>query len=223
MLQIYRGNRPENVSKIAKYAVVHGERDSFKIRLIYEIDRWERALLTAEDHPELVEMVNRVKTEAIGTPGGAFYINEHSQVIVPAGGEYYFAGTYTRQLEFKDGSTRISAAAPGGLKPGDAWPGPRPGIPYVLNAGATDIYYQASPAPNRIRRYPLSEQIGAPAAKAIAASLAKFKGSSGGRIYVNEARELFAPVPKGSDYEYIYLGSLGHAPWYPAGTGNAAS
>ena len=117
MATIFRGNRPGNVNKAAKYTVVHraGTTGEFDIRLIWQVDRYERALLTTGEHPRLVGMVNAVKQEVNGVPGGAFYINEHKQVIVPAGSEYYLAGTYDTLLVFRDGaatgSTSIGATS----------------------------------------------------------------------------------------------------------------
>lgn len=217
---IFRGNRPANVVKAAKYSVVHVTAGKFAIRLIYQHDRYERELMTTSEHPQLVALVNEVKLAKNGAPCGAFYLNEHRQVVVPAGSEYYLAGSYDQLLEFRDGSKVVSAKPPAELTPGQAWSGPRPGIPYVVAAGGDDLYYEAETAPRRIRRHSLAEIAGKPAARQLAQRLAAHKGHGGGRVYLNEAQAFFAPVNNGEqDYEYRYLGSLDGALWFPAGAG----
>ena len=116
-------------------------RDGYEVRLIYCLSSGEEVLLTTDAHPELVEMVNHVKVEKTGKPGGAFYINEFFDVLVPTtSGGCFFAGTYQGALEFDlgDGQT-VGPRAPEGVKPGDAWAGPHVGISYVLKKGRRDI------------------------------------------------------------------------------------
>src|SRR5690606_13415723 len=97
----YPGHVPSVVKKDAKYSVVHRGQDGMAIRLIYPISHGEKELLTTDTHSQLVKLVNEVKEEYAGVPGGAFYLNEHGDVLVPAGGECYFAGTYDELLEFE--------------------------------------------------------------------------------------------------------------------------
>ena len=80
---IYPGLAPSNPSKDAKYSVVSGE-GGYEVRLVYRVSSREVALLTTGDHDELVDMVNTVKTEMTGQPGGAFYINEFRTSSFPA-------------------------------------------------------------------------------------------------------------------------------------------
>jgi hypothetical protein len=213
MAASYSGNKPRNVSKDAKYSVVH-DGAVFAIRLIYVLNYSERALLTTTKHPDLIRIVNAVKEEIVGSPGGAFYINEFQHVIVPADGDYYYAGTYTAPLRFDFEGKVIGPKAPDGLTPGDEWPGPHVGIPYVLTAERTDIRYESEPRPNVIRRELLSATAGREGAAALAKRLARHKGGSG-RIYVNEAREFFAPVESATQWSYLYLGNLGDDQWFP--------
>ena len=58
----YTGNVPSNVSRDAKYSIVHGS-GGMEIRLIFELSDGERALVTTRQHPKLVAMVNAVKEE----------------------------------------------------------------------------------------------------------------------------------------------------------------
>ena len=111
MAASYSGNKPRNVSKDAKYSVVHDGKD-FAVRLIYVLNNAERALLTTTKHPGLIKMVNAVKDEIVGASGGAFYINEFRQVIVPADGDYYFAGIYELPLKFDFEGKVIGPNAP---------------------------------------------------------------------------------------------------------------
>lgn len=208
----YTGLSPQRVSKDAKYTVsVAGE-----IRLEFQQTRRVRIMLTTEDHPRLAEMVNAVKRELAGRDGGAFYINEFSDVLVPdgEGGPVYYAGNYDDStLVFRDGDLVVSPVAPPGLQPGELWPGPHVGIPYVLNAGATDIKYEKKDGRKRITTF-LSDDVGEVAAMKLAKRLAVHKGNSGGRIFINERAEFFAPVGMAGDYSYVYLGHLGEDQWF---------
>lgn len=214
MATTYLGNKPRNVSKDAKYSVVRDGKE-FAVRLIFVLNDAERALLTTKKHPDLVKMVNAVKDEIAGSPGGAFYINEFEQVIVPADGDYYFAGMYRQHLQFEFDGSIIGPTAPSGVKPGDNWPGPHVGIPYVLTAERTDIRYEWESRPNVIRRELLSAAVGSAEAATLAKRLGGYK-RGGGRIYINEAREFFAPVEDARRWSYLYLGKLGNDQWFPA-------
>ena len=72
MARRYKGNIPSNVSKDAKYSLVRGAK-GWEVRLVYRLNATERALVTTAEHPDLVELVNGVKEDAVGVPGGAFY------------------------------------------------------------------------------------------------------------------------------------------------------
>ncbi|WP_121257777.1 hypothetical protein [Nocardioides ferulae] len=212
-LRRYTGNSPLRVSKDAKYTVTVGG----AIRLEYQESQRVRWMLTSDDHPDLAEMVNVVKEQVNdGRRGGAFYINEFKHVLVPdgKGGSCYWAGRYDdKPLVFEEGSLTVTPAAPPDLTPGDLWPGPHVGIPYVLNAGATDIRYEKVDGRRRETVY-LSDDVGASAARDIAGRLGKVKGTQGGRIFINEEYEIFAPVGVAGDWQYIYLGPLGESPWF---------
>lgn len=210
----YPGNIPSNVSKDAKYSVISGP-DGHEVRLVYRLSSREKALLTTDGHPDLVDMVNDVKLEMNGAAGGAFYINEFYDVLVPTTkGECYFAGTYQRLLEFDLGEGQtIGPRAPAGLEPGAPWAGPHVGIRYRLKAGGRDISYTRVSG-NREREYRLSDEHGADEAAALAKRLSVHKGDAGGRIYLNEAGEFFSPPP-GPDQDFVYLGSLDEDLWFP--------
>lgn len=210
----YPGNIPSNVSKDAKYSVVSGQ-DGYEVRLVYRLSSREKALLTTDGHPGLVDMVNEVKQEANGAPGGAFYINEFLDVLVPTTkGECYFAGTYQRLLEFDlGGGETIGPRAPEGLEPGAPWAGPHVGIRYKLKAGGRDISYSRVDG-SREREFRLSDEHGADAAAALAKRLAVQKGNAGGRMYLNEAGEFLSPPP-GPDQDFVYLGALDEDLWFP--------
>src|SRR5688500_5702679 len=68
----YWGYSPMRVGKDTKYSVTA----SGDIKLEYQETARVRWLLATGDHPDLVEMVNRVKESLTGRVGGAFYINE---------------------------------------------------------------------------------------------------------------------------------------------------
>jgi hypothetical protein len=215
-LELYRGHFPSNVSRDAKYTVTaDGE-----VRLIYRVDSRTKELLTTGKHPKLVKMVNAIKQEVNGTPGGAFYINEFGDVLVPGKvrGTCHWAGHFDGKLEFDFGGSVISSQAPPDLTPGDRWLGPHPGVRYVLSAGGNDIRYRVREG-NRETEFKLSDEVGEEAAKSTASRIAAGKTASGGRFYINERCELFGPVAS-NDYEhFVYFGHLEDSPWFdpPAG------
>lgn len=215
-LKRYTGYSPSRVSKDAKYTVTADG----KVRLEYQESRRVRVLLTTDDHPDLVKMVNKVKNAINFREGGQFYINEFHHVLVPdgEGGPCYYAGSYEEPLVFADGDLTVGPEAAPDLRPGDDWKGPHVGIPYVLNAGATDIRYEKVDGRRRITTY-LSDERGREAALKLSQRLGKIKGSSGGRFFINEAGELFAPVGLAGDWSYIYLGDLGEDVWFPPPAG----
>jgi len=210
----FTGNAPKAVNRDAKYSVRSGE-SGMIIRLLYTLNRQEVALLTTESHPRLVEMVNDVKQEQNGQAGGAFYINEFSQVLVPTQNGYFVAGLYSDLLEFSFEGMTIGPKAPVGLQAGQEWRGPHVGIPYVLTADGRDIRYESEVRPQVIRRERLRDAVGAGPASRLAQRLARHK-PAGGRFYINEAREFFAPVEEAGQWKYIYLGSLDDDLWFPA-------
>src|ERR1700730_11219135 len=117
----YTGNIPSRAAKDAKYSVIRGSND-WEVRLIYRLTSTERALVTSDAHPELVKLVNDVKEDENGTPGGVFYINEYKHVLVPTREGCQYAGRYFPLLHFRFEGTDISPQAPPGLAPGDDWP-----------------------------------------------------------------------------------------------------
>lgn len=210
-LRLYEGHTPSNVAKDAKYTVAAAG----EVRLTYRIDSRTRELLTTSGHPTLVKMVNAVKQELNGVPGGVFYINEFRDVLVPgkSPGTCYWAGYYEGTLEFELDGSVISSRAPATLRAGDPWPGPHPGVRYVLCAGGKDVRYELKQG-NRITEVRLSDEVGEVAAKQTSARISAVKGASGGRFYINEECELFGPVAA-NDYEnFVYIGHLEDSAWF---------
>src|SRR5436190_24151225 len=106
-----------------------------KVHLIYRSGHRERALLSTDLHPALVNMVNDVKVEVQGAAGGVFYINEWGHVLVKtADRECYYAGTYPDSMAFLYDDREISSTPPPDLRPGELWPGPHAGIRYIMSA-----------------------------------------------------------------------------------------
>jgi len=168
-------------------------------------------------------MLNAVKIECTGSPGGSFYINEYRQVIVPAADgseQYYLAGEYAGELEFELHGQVVSSRAVNlrgePLQPGDTWEGAHPGIPYVLTAGARDIYFKRTVRPNVTRKELLSKYTTPAAALTLATRIRAIRGFEGGRFYVNERRHMFSPISGDNGLRYVYLGDLKvEDPWYP--------
>ena len=217
---VFRGNCPTNVAKDAKYTVRSGEAGPV-VSLTFNTGDDERWYMTTENHPELVAMVNAVKTGQGSAPNGSFYINEYNQVIVPVLGstDYFIAGTYATRLRFEFEGKTLSGEAidldGNPISPGGQWTGPHPGIPYVLAAGGADVYYDSTPRPNVKKRVKLSKVLDPPTASEVAGMIREHKGYSGGRFYVNEFRSIFAPIQEGYDWQYIYVGELDLSKWFP--------
>lgn len=211
-LRRYTGLSPQRVTKDAKYSIT----SDGHIKLEFQESQRVRWLLTTNEHPNLVDLVNQVKMELRQQGGGAFYINEYHDVLVPdgQGGSCFWAGNYEETLVFSEGALVVGPDAPPGLKPGDLWPGPHVGIPYVLNAGATDIRYEKIDGRRR-ETVLLSDFHSSGDVKALTQRIGRIKGTSGGRIFINERAEMFAPVGLAGDWSYLYLGGLDEDVWFP--------
>ena len=224
-MKLFTGNCPESVCKSAKYHI-RLEKGTYVIGINYDTSDGEYWTPTTEEHPLLAKMVNDAKTEAGQPLGGAFYINEFRQVIVPADGKYYLAGVYYEPLTFtiqddNGNDILISGQAVdlkgNPLQPGDEWKGYLMGIPYVLSPQGPDIRFEIELNPHHFRRIPLSKVVDPKAARALAQRLSRIIGHNfGGRFYINDVREMFKPVTRNGCVVYIYLGRLNDDdPWFP--------
>jgi hypothetical protein len=218
----YVGYAPSNVKRDAKYTLKL-DQGQWAVHLRYDEGGGWEYLLWSHAHRELAEMVNRVKVAFHGREGGVFYINEYGHVLVPDPPEPpLFAGVYHGYVEFDYGAETIGPVPPDDLSPGEPWPGPHAGVAYKLAAGARDIYYWLKDPtdPNRRRKMVLSEYVGSSRAAALCTRYSGVKGDAGGRIYINEAGALFAPVHSDGQWEYLYLGSveIGKDDWFPGPT-----
>ena len=219
---LYTGNCPRSVNRDAKYVIRSG-RNGPVVAVTYLASNGEQWLATTEAHPDLVAIVNDIKIGVGGSPNGPFYINEYSQVIVPVGQDatYYLADEeYDLPLRFEFEGNTISGEGidlhgrP--FEAGHSWSGPHPGIPYVLEPGMRDIRYDSHPRPMVTRKVKLSSQVGVDEAAEMAARIGGVKGWQGGRFYINEWREIFAPLIVTGGIEYRYIGHLEEDdPWFP--------
>jgi hypothetical protein len=234
-LTLYRGAWPQNVSKLAKYAVRLVGR-GWQVTVQHEVEDGVRFLAVHGGGGDVAAKVNRVKQAAGEGAGGAFYVNEYRHIVVPvkhrtAGVVYYAAGRLEDDFvfEFEGQSLTTKPVDPSGrpLAQGDRWVGPRPGVPYVLAAGSKDIYHErpalTADDPPSVRegttqKFKLSKAIGANAGLGLALMpIAQVRGHLGGRFYVNEHRAIFAPVDAGdgNGLDYIYCGQLDLNVWFP--------
>jgi hypothetical protein len=208
----YPGNTAHGIAQDTRYTV----KLDGAVQLVYSVGNDERALLTTDGHPELVQLVNEAKRRGGSAQGGgSFVINEYRHVLVPTqSGEVLYAGVYTRDLEFDFEGTLISPVAPSSIRQGQEWPGPHVGIKYTLAAGATDVRYEEETARGTLRRISLTDHHSLDALSELLAMFRAVK-PNGGAVYVNEARESFAPVDDGTGYKRRYIGHIGGKPWFP--------
>lgn len=225
----FGGNANTSVVKQGKYRVVR-HNDGFAVEVVIETADSIKSYPTSREHPQLVEMVNKVKLTPNGREGGPFYINEWQQVIVPVGNpvKYYYAGDYPHHIVLAlDGlefSGRPHDDTGNLLRPGDPWVGrPRPGIGYVLKAGGADVEYTIELGPGRERAVRLSKEVGEAQARQTARKISAIKGNSGGRFYINEYRALFGPQQKEDGFQYVFIGLLtDQDAWFPKWTPNGS-
>jgi hypothetical protein len=233
---LYRGVWPQNVSKLAKYAVRFVEGD-WKVTVLYEAGEGLRYLAVEGGGNGLPAQINKIKSELSDHPGGAFYVNEYRHVIVPVasesgtGSHYYYAGKLEGDLsfDFEGQSLTTRPIQPNGtpLQAGERWVGPRPGIPYVLAAGGADIYFE-SPAltdddpprvrPMMTRKVQLSKVLRSKSdLRAVVRLIGDIRGHQGGRFYVNEHGAIFTPVAAGdgNGLDYVYCGLIDPMAWFP--------
>jgi hypothetical protein len=228
---LYSGNWPQNVSKLAKYAVrlVEGE---WKVTVLCEIEQGLRYLAVHERAEDVVKRVNSIKEQLGGGElGGTFYVNEYRHLIVPVKAhpstgttsQYYYAGRVYVDFTFEY-EDKIITTKPGDLKPGDPWLGPRPGIPYILAAGGKDVYYktpaiseQGEIRPRVERRVVLSKIIGSKKAREAAEPIYSIKKEQGGRFYVNEHGAIFTPLRATNEngIDYVFCGIIDKQAWFP--------
>lgn len=213
MSKKYTGNIPSNVSHDSKYHVRRST-EGWEIMVVYRLSDEEKALVTTNAHPRLVELVNGVKADYQGVPGGAFYIDEYRHVLVPTNDGCMLAGYYEADLHFRFEGREIGPRPAESIEPGQVWPGLRVGIAYTLTADGRDVRYKVETRPNVIAEMRLSKAIGAAAAARVSSRLARHK-PGGGRIYINEAGEFFAPVQRDGEWIAIYLGALSGGDWFP--------
>ena len=232
---LYTGSWPKNVSKLAKYSVRLHE-DEWKVTVFCDVGEGMRFLAVQYGGSNIPKLVNSVKLGLGQSEGGTFYINEYCHLVVPIKVDntsyYYFAGKIPEpdfQFKFEGEELTSYPKYPDGrpLSIGDEWVGPRPGIPYVVAAGGADIYYRRpaiSPTdPSKIReRVELKVKLSKVCEDKVAMKsnlnkVTEFKGSSGGRFYINEHHAIFAPVSNGDGdgINYIYCGQLNMSGWFP--------
>ncbi len=219
----FSGNCPRAVSSVGKYHL-RQIRGLWSIQLDYATsDEMVRA--TSLGHQALVDLITQGRLREGGGPvGGAFYINEYEQVLLPGrgGSPCSLAGEYQRVLEFDIEGTTVSASGLG--RPpqlpiaATPWPGPRQGIPYVLEfaAGRWDIHYWRQLVDGdweleRLSRYCVRARVDE------LSHLIRGVKRRTGRFYVNEQRQMFAPRGQQEDgWETVYVGELDlNAGWFP--------
>lgn len=231
--ELYRGHWPKVVSRTAKYRV-KGTHGAYQVTVEYDLGSGLRTVLAVgEGAEDIVRRVGEVKLAVSATKSGLgpFYINEYHHLIVPNNqGLCYFGGRvddvqFIFEFEGRKLTTRPVNEHGELLSPGDEWIGPRPGIPYKLAGGGSDIFYR-SPAltedtPPQVRagvikKTCLSRVLADRQAVDDTVRLIRDqRGHPGGRFYVNEHCAIFTPISKDDGLNYIYCGQLDLTKWFP--------
>ncbi|WP_156374211.1 hypothetical protein [Cellulomonas sp. Leaf334] len=197
---------PSSVKGEGKYRVTADG----QVKVLHISGRNEMSLLASDPHAELVAMVGGVKRAHGEQPSGIFYINEWGHVLVKAAGATWYAGQYRTILEFDLGGGVLSARAPQGLPPGERWPGPQVGIRYTIAATGDDVYCKRRIDVRTERQERLSDYIAD--SPSFVRELARHR-PTGGRLYINEAREMFSPLD--GEGSFVYLGRAPIDRWFP--------
>ena len=85
------------------------------------------------------------------------------------------------------------------------------------------MYYRTFPRPNVEKKVKLSDERSRSAAEQVARLLSTFKGSGGGRFYVNEFCSVFSPVNGTDGLRYLYIGQIDLSSWFPDPMGSTAT
>ena len=196
---------PSSVKTDGKYRVTANR----EIRLDYTIGRREMRLVT-DAHPALAKVVMAVKSAHGEPPSGVFYLNEWQHVLVKAGGGTWYAGRYAEPIQFDLDGSALSTSAPADMRPGDIWTGPRVGIRYTVTASGTDVYCKRRVSQQTEVKEYLSDYFSS--CEEVVKEWSRHK-PGGGAVYINEARELFAPANGGESF--VYLGRVTYDQWFP--------
>lgn len=220
---MFNGNCPRTVSSLGKYHL-RRVKGRWRVQLDYVVEG-DVVRSSALGQQSLVDLIIRGRRKAGGGPsGGAFYINEYGQVLLPGrdGNPYSVAGEYQHLLEFNVEGVVISARGvgqPPRLPPaGDPWPGPRHGIPYGLRylSGGWDIDYWRQLANGDTEVIRLTSYCSSSHVNEVGRLIRSVKKHAG-RFYVNEQRQIFAPRRTDDEgWEMVYIGELDlTAGWFP--------
>ena len=234
-INLYQGMWPRNTSKTAKYSVrqIDGE---WKVTVLYDLGAGMRYLAVENADTSIPDRVNFIKNKLGQKDGGVFYINEYQHLIVPIkqmDTSYYYFGGILSDIDFEfefEGDTLTSRPVDSNgnqLKIGQDWIGPRPGIPYVLNADTSDIYYKRPAVSiekpieviNGVTQKVLLSKVSTDenAMEENLKNIRNRKGIKGGRFYVNEHLAIFAPKIHDTEdgLNYIYCGQIDMKGWFP--------
>ena len=232
--ELYRGQWPQNVSKMSKYTVKIDD-GKWKIMVHHDIGEGLVFLAVEGSGTDIPERVNNIKRKFTGQDGGAFYVNEFHHLIVPVSRDntshYYCGGRVDPNFVFEFEGVKLTSRPVdrngAKLSIGETWVGPRPGIPYVLAAGGKDIYFETpavtSSTPPELRegitkKVQLSKVLKDKSLVSKATTpISNVRGQQGGRFYVNEHQAIITPVDKndGNGLEYIYCGQIEYSTWFP--------
>jgi hypothetical protein len=209
---IYKGNCPSGTLPTASY-ILRFKRKHHVVALCDRTSGAPRWFDSIDDHPSLVAMVLAAFRACEASLDNAFYINEYQQVLVPSGSaRCILAGEYPGTLHFENGTRQWSADVVS-VRPGDQWPGPPVGMPYVLDRSNGDIYYRSAGGTGRVL---LSTAVGSVNARAVTSSLCSALGQVHSHPFlVNERSHTFAPT-RSAKTPYVYLGRIDvSSAWFP--------
>jgi hypothetical protein len=164
---------------------------------------------------ELAAAVNAIKTAAGAPPGGAFLINEHGAVLVPAWERQdaivYLTGECAGPLRFHnpfDDDRPFDLYDDRSLKSGDSWHRPYVGLQYQLSR-FDELYCWQESADGGIKLEPPGQDA------AMIEALRRLRPWGAVRILVGPGGIVITKVPVGTTWRPVYVGRLNLDTWFP--------
>lgn len=165
------------------------------------------------DLERLGKLVNSVKRQRTGQPGGSFAITEYGQVVCPVADdsfERFYIGDCTGTITFlgPDG-VPLTLDNDSELRSGDDWELPYVGVAYNLSR-KDRIYFPQKDGDDTELLYPRKQD------RDLIRALRRVRGNGGFRFIVNPHGIVLTKVKEGPyDWQPKYVGRINYDLWFP--------